>query len=183
MDLPGSSVAACGDDAHVSSTRGGSKDRVAKGRITDDNLGAWLIKCQPEVNVEVSRAILDGETEPITRWCVATNYRSAMMKPGDRALLWISGDGRRLARGIWGTGQVTGVVRRMLDPAGDDTDKLEVPLHVGLLREGLSAERIKAAGVDLEVFRVPQGSNPSWVSKEQLSALDGLLQTKVTGLS
>ena len=148
---------------------------MSTARITDDNLGAWLIKCQPTVNVEVPRAILSGDRTPITRWCVATNYRSRMMKAGDRVLLWVSGDGRRLARGIWGAGHVTWPVRRMLDEQGCQLEKLEVPLSVLLLLDGLPAEEIRSAGIALEVWRSPMGSNPSWIEIDQLAALDELL--------
>ena len=126
---------------------------MSTARITDDNLGAWLIKCQPTVNVEVPRAILSG----------------------DRVLLWVSGDGRRLARGIWGAGQVTWPVRRMLDEQGCQLEKLEVPLSVLLLLDGLPAEEIRSAGIALEVWRSPMGSNPSWIEIDQLAALDELL--------
>ena len=149
---------------------------MAGTRIRDDNLGAWLIKCQPKANPDLPRAIRAGNPPPVTRWCVADNYRSRMMAPGDRALLWVSGDGRQLARGIWGVGRVTGRVRRMVDDHGVELDKLEVPLHLRLLSSGVQAETIRAAGcTDLEVFAVPQGSNPSWVSTEQLAVLGGLL--------
>lgn len=126
---------------------------MSTARITDDNLGAWLIKCQPTVNVEVPRAILSG----------------------DRVLLWVSGDGRRLARGIWGAGHVTWPVRRMLDEQGCQLEKLEVPLSVLLLLDGLPAEEIRSAGIALEVWRSPMGSNPSWIEIDQLAALDELL--------
>lgn len=149
---------------------------MAEARITADNLGAWLIKCQPKVNPELPRAIREDDAPPVTRWCVADNYRSRLMKPGDRAVLWVSGDGRQLARGIWGLGWVTGRARPMVDELGEGTGKLEVPLRIPLSSSGLPAAEIKAAGLtDLEVLRLPQGSNPSWVSVDQLAALDGLL--------
>lgn len=145
--------------------------------ITAEALGAWLIKCQPKVNPGVTTAILDQDPEPITRFCVADNYRSRMMAPDDLAILWISGDGRRLARGIWGLGRVTGPIRDMAgEVASWDAGKKEVPLHIELLAQAVSAEAIRAAGVgDLEVLVQPQASNPSWVSKSQLNALAGLL--------
>lgn len=149
---------------------------MADVRIRGDDLGAWLIKCQPKVNVELAGAIRGGNPPPVTRWCVADNYRSRMMAPGDRAVLWVSGDGRQVARGIWGLGWVTGPVRPMAGERPGSAAKLEVPLDVPLLASGLPAEEIRAAGLtDLEVLRQPQGSNPSWVSKGQLAALAGLL--------
>jgi hypothetical protein len=149
---------------------------VVDARITADNLGAWLIKCQPKANPELPRTIREGDPQPVTRWCVADNYRSRMMASGDRVVLWVSGDGRELARGIWGLGWVTGQVPPMVDELGAETGKLEVPLHLPLLSSGLTAETIRAAGIsDLEVLRLPQGSNPSWVSVDQLTALGELL--------
>ncbi|WP_157559572.1 hypothetical protein [Nocardioides sp. Soil777] len=48
-------------------------------------------------------------------------------------------------------------------------------MHLPLLRRGVLEEEIRSAGVDdLEVLRQPQGSNPSWVSKDQLSAIADL---------
>lgn len=143
--------------------------------INDDSLGAWLLKCQPRVNHDVPRAILGGRGGPVTRWCVADNYRAKMMTTGDRVVLWVSGDGRQVARGIWGLGWVTGAVRDVLDHEGTAPATKEVPLHLPLLRRGVLEEEIRAAGVDdLEVLRQPQGSNPSWVSKDQLGAIAGL---------
>lgn len=49
--------------------------------------------------------------EWIGDWSVVRNYRSEMMKPGDRVVFWVSGNGRRVARGIWGIGYVTGLVQ------------------------------------------------------------------------
>ncbi len=150
---------------------------MADVRIRPDTLGAWLIKCQPKVNAELPQAIREGRPEPVTRWCVSDNYRSRMMAPGDRAVLWVSGDGRKLARGIWGVGWVTGGVRVMPgDQGSGPRAKLEVLLNIPLLTVGLSAGEIMAAGItELEVLRQPQGSNPSWVSNEQLVALTELL--------
>jgi len=44
----------------------------------------------------------------IGSWTVSRNYRSRMMADGQRVILWATGDGRRIARGIWGLGYVTG---------------------------------------------------------------------------
>lgn len=153
--------------------------------INPETLGAWVIKCQPKVNPGVTTAILDRDPGPITRFCVADNYRSRMMAADDPAILWISGDGRQLARGIWGLGRVTGPIRAIVgEVASCDVGKLEVPLHIELLADGVSVEAIRAAGVgDLEVLVQPQASNPSWVSRDQLAALAWLLDWPTTAPS
>jgi hypothetical protein len=132
--------------------------------ITRDNLGAWLVKRNPDTGSELPRA--GGEV--VESLCVVPGYRSDLMAPGDRVILWVSGNGRRMTRGIWGLGHVTGPV----EVAG----KLAVPVAIDVLEEPLPAGEILAAGItDLEVHRMPQGSNPSWVSKEQLARLLPLL--------
>lgn len=133
--------------------------------ITTENLGAWVLKGNPAANPDL-RAATDGREHRLTRWCVVRGYRSELMAPGDKVVFWASGDGRLLARGIWGIGHVTGRV----DGSGD------VPLSVPLFAAGIAARELQAAGLgDLEVFRVPAGSNPSWVSRPQLAVLDRLL--------
>ncbi len=140
--------------------------------VSEETLGAWVVKCDPRSNPEVPEAARAGEPWVAERWCVADNYRSRMMRAGDRAVLWVSGDGRAMARGLWGLGRVTGPAQ-----AGPDGPRRPVvPLHLPLMREGVSPEEIRAAGVaDLEVLVQPHGSNPSWMSRDQLAALSELL--------
>jgi len=139
--------------------------------ITEDTLGAWLIKCDPEAHPDLPRRVDQPGRGVVTRWCVARNYRSRMMKPGDRAILWISGNGRRMTRGIWGVGWVTGHVQD--GPAND------ISLHIPLFEAGAeltSAELVDAGITDLEVQVQAQMSNPSWVTKEQLIRIQKLLE-------
>lgn len=148
-------------------------------RITPDTLGAWLLRSNLINRPELPRLVAEGGHR-VHRWCVARNYRSAMMAPGDLVVLWVSGDGRRLARGVWGAGSVLGVdgldspVRRTASdggPAGG-RDGPTVELDIRLFREPLSDRVLRAAGIDdLEVQVQPQGSNPSWISVGQLSRL------------
>jgi hypothetical protein len=157
--------------------------------ITEDNLGAWLIKCDPTTKYNLPAAIAAGETV-VDNWSVVDNYRSRMMKPGDKVILWVSGNGKVMARGIWGVGWVTGYVQdtvyEELDP-GEETfwyseaDRLavtnDIDLDIPLFDAALSAEQIIAAGLtDLEVLEIAQMSNPSWVSKDQLARLEPLLE-------
>jgi len=136
--------------------------------ITRENLGAWLVKADPESGSHLSRWVEEGG-KVVGSWCVVRGYRSELMAPGDKILLWVSGNGRRVPRGIWGLGHVTG-------PVDDTGPRPAVPLDLPLLDEAVPAEDLLAAGItDLEVQRMPQGSNPSWISKGQLTRLTPLL--------
>ena len=148
--------------------------------ITPDNLGAWLIKCDPEANAELLRQIDEAGAPVVRQWCVADNYRSRMMKPEDPAVLWVSGNGRRLTRGIWGVGQVAGRVRD--DPGGVPSARsLQVPLDIRLFTRGAelsSSELVEAGITDLEVQVQAHMSNPSWLSREQFARMEALLVSR-----
>ena len=132
--------------------------------VTRDTLGAWLVKARPDPGSHVM-SLLEAGGGTVTSRCVSRGYRSQMMAEGDTVLLWISGDGRRVARGVWGVGRVVGPV-----------DDGEVAVDLPLLAEPVTVADLLAAGVDdLEVQRMPQGSNPSWVTREQLAVIESLL--------
>lgn len=136
-------------------------------RITRETIAGWLVRSSAHGAGELFTARQGGR--PIDRWCVASNYRSALMRPGDPIVLWVSGDGRRFARGVWGWGNVTGSARPMPD-AHDG--RLSVPVHIELLDRPVTDAELRAAGIgDLEVQRQPMGSNPSWISVPQLQGL------------
>lgn len=154
--------------------------------IDETNFGAWLLKCNP-ATYDLLAAVEAG-IGYVDSWGVRAGYRSEMMAEGHRAILWVSGDGRRMARGIWGVGWVRGPVRDV-EPDGGPPDRhfwlsgnarravrLAVRVWIPVLDEPVTVAELRAAGVlDLEVQRIPQGSNPSWVSKEQLAVLEHLL--------
>jgi hypothetical protein len=107
-----------------------------------------------------------GEAKP--SWCVADNYRSRLMRPGQRVLFWVSAHARR---GIWGAGEITGA------PSVED-GQLHVSVHISLLAEPLTAVELSAVpGLrSMEVFRSPQQANPSWVTVAELAQIDSLLR-------
>lgn len=131
--------------------------------VTLETLGAWVIKCNPRLtDVEPMRAA--GAAKP--SWCVADNYRTRLIRPGQKVLFWVSAHPRR---GFWGAGEVTGDVTL-------DDGRLHVPVHVPLFDEPLTAAELTSAGLDsLEVFRSPQQANPSWVSTAELALVERLL--------
>lgn len=162
---------------------------MATRTITEENLGAWLIKCDPKTKYDLPGAIAAG-IHVVTNWSVTDNYRSRMMAPGDKIILWVSGDSRIMDRGIWGIGHVTGYVHDAVheqDPGSGENsfwhseeDRLavtnDIAVHIPLFDTAVTAVELEAAGIlDLEVHRMPQASNPSWVSKDQLAALEPML--------
>ena len=161
---------------------------MATRTITEDNLGAWLIKCDPESKYDLPRAIEAGRTY-VDNWSVSRGYRSSMMRPEHKVILWVSGNGRRMARGIWGTGWVEGYVQDTGPEELEDDeesfwhseeDRLavtnDIALFIPLFLDPVTSDEIAAAGItDLEVQLQAQMSNPSWVSKEQLKRLEPML--------
>jgi predicted RNA-binding protein with PUA-like domain len=155
--------------------------------VTEDNLGAWLLRCNPEV--WDLPAFMDDGYYSIGSWSVVRNYRSRMMAPGQRVVLWATGDGKRIARGIWGLGWVTGQahdyvpddldaddIGYWLDEAANAGADNAVAVDIPLLDAPITDAELKAAGItDLEVQIQTQGSNPSWIGKEQLARLEALL--------
>lgn len=135
--------------------------------VTLETLGAWVIKCNPHrTDVEPMQAT--GEAKP--SWCVADNYRSQLIRPGQRVLFWVSAHPRR---GFWGAGLITGDVTM-------EDGQLHVPVHIPLFTEPLTAAELQtSAGLrSLEVFRSPQQSNPSWVSAAELALVERLLVSR-----
>lgn len=73
--------------------------------VTRETLGAWLLKANPGV-WDVRRFLADGHRS-ITSWSVQHGYRSALVRPGDKVVFWLSGPGKGgLVRGVWGLGHV-----------------------------------------------------------------------------
>ena len=142
-------------------------------RITRAALGSWLVRSNPRSAADFLESARRGD-HPIDRWCVASNYRSAMMQSQDLILLWVSGDGRRMVRGLWGAGRVTGGAER----CGIESGALTVPVHIDLFGQGISDGELRSVGInDLEVQRQPMGSNPSWISKTHMQELSPILHS------
>jgi hypothetical protein len=158
--------------------------------VSRDNLGAWLVKCDPDV-WDLPSFVEDGG-EYISDWSIQDNYRSRLMEPGDAVILWVSGRKPGYPRGIWGLGHITGPAEdsatRLDRDTGDDeisywldeearlAVRCRVPVHILLFTTPVAARDLPGAGIyDLEVQRMPQGSNPSWVSRDQLANLRALL--------
>ncbi len=151
--------------------------------VRRSDLGAWLLKANPAL-WDLAGFLASGESR-LRSWAVQPNYRSALMRTGDRVLFWVSGDGRSgFARGIWGAGHVEAEAEDWVDAepgfwrheAHRQAVRARVQVDLGLLDEPVTATELRARGVvDLEVQRMPQGANPSWVSRAQLEIIDELI--------
>lgn len=102
----------------------------------------------------------------ITTRCVRASYRTSLVAPDQPVLLWVSGQDRAHPAGAYAEGRTTGVVRA----EGDDLvmPVSLAPLELAVPRVELLAHPLLA---QLEVLRMPAGSNPSYVTKEQLESL------------
>ena len=99
--------------------------------------------------------------------CVRPSYRLALMAPGQRCLLWLSG---RREPGVHALGVLAGSPGPAGPPASSGPT-VELVLH--LLTDPLSrADLLADPGFRAaEVVRIPAGSNPSWLNSTQLAAV------------
>lgn len=154
--------------------------------VSSDTLGAWVVRCNP-ATWDLAGHLAAGE-DRLDSVSVVQNYRSALMRPGDPVVLWVSGNSRVLARGIWGLGHITAPVREepaQTVPAGphhwlDERARRAVGhavfVDIPILDTPVTDAELRSVGIDdLEVQRAPMGSNPSWVSRSQVARLRPLL--------
>ncbi|WP_210439559.1 hypothetical protein [Nocardioides xinjiangensis] len=128
--------------------------------LTVDTLGAWLVKASGAAPSTRSH-VLGGFAQADT-WCVRPTYRTDLVAAGQRVLLWVSGSEADLPAGIHAHGRTTG-------PAREGVMPVELtPLGVPVLRTELVGHPRLGA---MEVLRMPAGSNPSYVTPEQLDLL------------
>jgi hypothetical protein len=117
--------------------------------LTPDALGAWLFKASP-LEPSVDALVRAGFSGP-SRWPV---------------LLWVSGRDARTPAGLHAQGVTTG-------GADGSTGRLAVPVSLEpvsppVLRSELVEHPVLSRS---EVVRMPAGSNPSYLTREQLEAL------------
>lgn len=162
--------------------------------VTEESLGAWVLKCNPDI--WDIRGFLDAGNEVIDNWSVVDNYRSRMMTHGQRVLLWVTGSKRAdLPRGFWGSGWVTGRVSPRVETEDDQPTGQQEQVDFWLDRDAegqvnywastdltiwrtpvTEAEVLAITSLrSMEVIRMRQGSNPSWVTKDELASLSAFL--------
>ncbi|RYB93783.1 hypothetical protein EUA93_05050 [Nocardioides oleivorans] len=131
--------------------------------VTEGDLGAWVIKArgsEPSTQEHVRSGFVQASS-----WCVRRSYRTDLVRAGQPVLLWVSGREAAAPAGIHARGSTTGVV------TGDRMPVRLESLPRPLLRSELAGHPALEA---LEVLRMPAGSNPSFVSRDQLVVLQEL---------
>lgn len=132
--------------------------------VSEATLGAWLLKTSPAAS-PVAELVRTGFAA-VTHRCVRPTYRAALVRPGQRVLLWVSGQDREFPAGLYAAGVTTGPVE-----TGEGGPVM--PVRLQPIDPVVTREQILAGlgHPDLEVIRTPAGSNPSYVDKEQYAAL------------
>lgn len=129
--------------------------------ITRETFGAWVIKTNPRIT-PVDELRRTG-FRTVTSRCVVPTYRVALVESGQPVLLWISGGDA----GIYASGRTTGRV----EPSNDDQPAMPIelePVAPPVLRAEIVADPVLA---QIEVVRMPAGSNPSYLTRRQLEEL------------
>lgn len=150
--------------------------------VTAANLGAWVLKGNPQV-WDLQRWIAEGG-EGLDDWTVAHNYRSQMMAPGDRVLLWVSGSDAGCPAGFLAYGTVSGPcfegsadssywIDRKAKARADYFARVDLRLLPALVpKHAVQHHRVLR---DIELLRSPFASNPSHLTLEQMAALQPML--------
>jgi hypothetical protein len=153
-------------------------------RITADNLGGWILRCNPDV-YDLPGEVKGGQTK-VWSWLVAKSYRTELMQTGQRVVLWVGGPASApWTNGVWGIGHVTGRVdvhvagpeelsEHWVDKERAHHLEWEVPLDVDILPTPVPVHEIRAVPElsEMELFRAQQMSNPIYISPEEMAALE-----------
>jgi hypothetical protein len=132
--------------------------------VTVATLGAWLVKARPDgLPLAELRA---SDFAGLTSRCVRPTYRAELVERGQPVLLWVSGRDPQHPAGIHAAGETTGGVQ-------DDGSELSMSVRLHAIDPVVRREEILAHPVlrDLEVVRMPAGSNPSYLDRAQYRTL------------
>ncbi|GAB2598572.1 hypothetical protein [Pseudactinotalea suaedae] len=153
-------------------------------RVNGQPFGAWVVKANPALS-DVDALLAAGGTD-IAGWCVQQNYRSHLMRPDDLVFLWISGGSRTVVSGFWAVGLLEDPPL-VADEAAESTRGAAAAPKAGLVaqltlavvespvsRAACQADPVLA---EIEVLRVAQIGNPSFLTPEGRDRLLALMQT------
>jgi hypothetical protein len=131
-------------------------------RLTAGDVACWVLKTSRPPS-QLVPGWTPGSAHSLTR-CVRSSYRLDLMAVGQPCLLWLSG---RHDPGVHALGTVNAAVEADADGAPVVGVRLTL-LPDPVARADLLADpRLR----DAEVLRMPAGSNPSWLSAPQFTAV------------
>jgi hypothetical protein len=133
-------------------------------RLTEADIACWVVKSQ-KAPTAVAPGWRPGSVQQLTR-CLRRSYRLELMRPGQRCLFWLSG---RDQPGIHAIGTLVG-----LPPTSEAEVAVSLQrLHSPVPRADLVADHLLSRA---EVIRMPAGSNPSYLTPDQLDRLRDYIQ-------
>ena len=134
--------------------------------VTAPTLGAWLVKGNRGVS-SVDELVRTGFAS-VTGWCVRPSYRTELVEPDQPVLFWVSGGDGHRPSGIYAQGRTRGWPEP--EPEGL---KLVLPLSLEPLAQAVPRAELLEHPVlrEAEVLRMAAGSNPSFLTREQLVEL------------
>jgi len=133
--------------------------------VSEHSLGAWLLKTRPDS--APLEEWLASDFAGVTERCVRPTYRAGLVRAGQPVLLWVSGSDPRHPAGIHAHGRATGPVR------ADPVSGLVLPVSLRRTEPPVARGDLRALPVlrDIEVLRMPAGSNPSYLDRGAYAAL------------
>lgn len=155
---------------------------MAKPRLTGGDIGAWVLKGNPQDTWDYFEALEDEGRKPgdvvDEVWTVSTTYRTHLMAKGDLFVLWITGIDRP---GIWEIGTITGIAKMasgidetyLIDQSRARRASFVVPYESVLLKRFVPREDMKNDPIlaGCEQFRIPVISNPTYLTPDERDAL------------
>jgi hypothetical protein len=132
------------------------------GRLGAGDVACWVLKTSRPPS-QLVPGWAPGTARSLIR-CVRSSYRLTLMSPGQPCLLWLSG---RHSPGVHALGSLDAAV------GTDDDGAPVIGVRLTLLPDPVARAELVADPrlQDAEVLRMPAGSNPSWLSARQFSAV------------
>jgi hypothetical protein len=155
-----------------------------KRKLNRESVGAWLVTCNPDDVYDVTS---DADARlHIFSWSLAGNYRTDLVEIGDDIVLWVGGSSNPgHTPGVWAYGIVVGEIFDDQGAGNDwkDEDRKKqlrpyVPMAMTWLEPPLAKQELEAHPLlgSIEVLRMPQMANPSYLSPEEADALYTLME-------
>ena len=137
--------------------------------VTPETFGAWLLRGSRQAT-PIDALMRTGFSD-VTGWCIRPTYRTDLVSSGQLVLFWLSGDDPTAPAGIYAQGVTLG--SPTLTDADEAGGRLTMPVSLQpveppILRSWLLRH---PALSQLEVLKMAAGSNPSYLTRDQVAEL------------